>query len=268
MPQMKPFYLMSFFVIASAVGQCVAPQVEDGAIFVDDATTLIKSVSIEIGEFTARGLVCLGEEIRARYADRQIVSVYIYTSPDAAAGSITKMEYDESDLEQFRQLHAIYSLDRTKGEEVLKILPAGAGMSSTPRDGLYSTTIKFPGRTAPHCEMEIDNRCLIDTHPIVYPNKGLSLRILGDAVLEAVITKAGKVDRIRIVKAESKPGGAELAGAVELVLSSWRFEPGSSDRPLKITFTYQIDDSLRYTDGAKVDWHLPDKITIRQKPRG
>jgi len=49
-------------------------------------------------------------------------------------------------------------------------------------------------------------------------------------------------------------------------LSSWRLEPGSRRAEIKITYSYVIDKSLGYKGATKVDWDLPNEVTIRWRP--
>jgi hypothetical protein len=67
------------------------------------------------------------------------------------------------------------------------------------------------------------------------------------------------------MKVQSVPPGQEnaLANAAVRAFSSWRLEPGRRDIPIQITFSFLIDTTLRYTDGEKIDWDLPEKLTIR-----
>jgi hypothetical protein len=77
-----------------------------------------------------------------------------------------------------------------------------------------------------------------------------------------MITRSGKVDHVRVVKAESIAPNEAVHN-----LSSWRREPGARDEPIQITYSYAIDNSLRPTDRMQVEWALPNSVSIRIPPK-
>ncbi len=83
----------------------------------------------------------------------------------------------------------------------------------------------------------------------------------GAVTLAATITRSGKVDHVRVVKAESIPASAAIQN-----LSSWRLEPAPREETIQITYSYAIDNSLRRMDGMQVQWALPNAVSIRIPP--
>jgi TonB family protein len=254
------------FWSVNCVAQCRAPQFQAGRIFVREEDTVMESISMPLPAFRPANLACLAASMKERYRGRKSILIYIYSSPEAAQGDVFPMETSEWDAWAFRQLHAFYMFDASKHEEYLKILPAGG--SWVVPGGPYSTRIDLPAKIPPHCRVEINNRCLIATDYLIYPAEALKRRESGTVVLAATITRGGKVDKVRVVKVEGVSPEAEslLAKAALLALSSEIFESSLHDDAVQITYSYVIDDSARYTDGEKVEWALPDKITISAKP--
>jgi outer membrane biosynthesis protein TonB len=99
---------------------------------------------------------------------------------------------------------------------------------------------------------------LIALQQFPYPAKLLNGKPSGSVTLAATITRAGKVDHIRVVKAESISASPAIQN-----LASWRLEPGPRDESIQITYSYAIDDSLRQMDGMQVQWALPIAVSIR-----
>jgi len=261
----KIILCLAFWSVDS-VAQCHVPQFRAGRIFVREEDTVIESISMPLQAFRLGSLTCLAASMKERYRGRKSILIYVYSSPEAAQVDPQPIEANEWDAWASRQLHAFYMFDASKHEEYIKILPAGG--SWVVPGGPYSTRIDLPAKIPPHCRVEINNRCLIATDYLTYPAEALKRRETGTVVLAATITRGGKVDRVRVVKAEAASPEAEslLTKAAVLALSSGTFESSLHDDVVRITYSYVIDDSARYTDGEKVEWALPDKITISAKP--
>jgi len=177
---------------ASAFAQCRPPRYREGATFVDDASRVVKSISMPLQDFGPSKLVCLATSLRQHYRDRRDILIYIFSSWKAARQSIVVAEATREDFEAFAQIHALYSLDAKKGEDYVKILPSGLSpLRAVPTEGPYSTRIDLPVVTEPHCQMEIDNRCLIALEYIGYPSEALKQQASGKVALTAMITRGG-----------------------------------------------------------------------------
>lgn len=256
-------------VLCSATGayaQCRPTQYRAGATFADSPSLFVRNISIPLQDFTPSKLVCLAGSFKGRYRDRSHVMVNIFSSHKAAASnSIVQQETTKADGEAFAQLHAQYIFDAAKHEEYVQILPAGVTPGPAPMEGPYSTRIDLLAATTPHCHLEINNRCLIALERITYPDEALKA---GAVTLSGIVTPSGTVNRVRVVKTESVPPGAEtmLANAAAKNLSSWRVEPGPHQDEIRITYSYLIDNSLHRVDGTQVQWALPNEVMIRGNP--
>lgn len=254
---------------ASAAAQCHPRPYRTGAIYVNDASMVVKSISIPMQDFAPGKLVCLATGLRARYRDRSNILIYIFGSHAASRQSILVGEISKEDYQTYAQIHALYSFDASRHEEYIKILPVGI---QPPRivstEGPYSTRINLPVVAEPHCQMEINNRCLIALKDIVYPEEALKQRASGKVALTALIDREGMVKRVHAVTSEGIESETErlLSDATSKNLASWRFEPGMVEEIIHITYWYAIDSSLNHVDGVQVRWALPNEVTIRSSP--
>jgi TonB family protein len=252
---------------AVALAQCSPPHYLDGAVYSDDASFMTKSISIPLRDFTPSKLMCLATQLKEMYRDRSYILKYIFSSHQAArySDSIIFQEYGKETVQHLGELHALYSFDGEKHENYIKILPAGANIHPLPLDGPYSTRIDLPVTTPPHCQFEIKNLSLIEFTGIDYPYESFKRKASGDVTLSATIAQSGKVGRISVVKAESTPAGEERSLARSAVhdLSNWRLEPPPREETIRITFSYVIDNSLKYPGETELQWALPSGITIK-----
>jgi hypothetical protein len=242
--------------------QCRPPQYREGAIFADGDSVFVQSISMPLVDFTAGKLVCLATALKERYRDYHYVTISIFSSHEASRTLIYGQESNHETMKTLSQMHAEYSFDAGKHEDYVEIMPTGAlPGSSFPRPGPFSTRIDLPAETTPHCKLEINNRCVIALLQFPYPAQLLKGKPSGSVTLAATITRAGKVDHIRVVKAESISASAAVQN-----LTSWRLEPGPRDESIQITYSYAIDNSLRRMDGMQVQWALPNAVSIRIPP--
>ncbi len=242
--------------------QCRSPQYRIGPALVDSESELIMNIDISYQDFAPASLVCLATHLREQSRGRGSIIVSIFSSHKAAFGTIGLLSGQEDTKEEYAalaQLHARYVFSAERREEYVEIMPAG--VTSTRSQQPYTTRIDLPVATQLHCQLEIYSRCLIALQQFPYPAELLKGKPSGSVTLTGTITRTGKVDHIRVVKAESiAPSG------VIQNLSSWHLEPGPRDEPIQITYSYAIDNSLRHTDGMQVQWALPNAVTIRIPP--
>jgi TonB family protein len=220
------------------------------------------SISIPFYDFAPSKLVCLATSLRKRYPNYRNIEINIFSSREDAQSAIYVQESDRWVIGISSRMHAQYSYDAGKHEDYVRIMPTGAipgGFSFGP--GPFSTRIDLPTEAALHCDLEINNRCLIALRSPSYPDEALQRRTSGSVTLAATITRAGKVDHIQVVKAESIAPNEAIQN-----LSSWHLEPGPHDQPIQITYSYAIDNSLRRMDGMQVQWALPNAVSIRIPP--
>jgi TonB family protein len=256
----------------AAFSECRSPQYRTGATFLDDPQAVVKNISIPLREFAPDKLVCLAAHFRQRYPGRDITINFFSSHRAAASSSFIQFEGTEEGGDMLVQMHAQYVFDSGKHEEYLFILPAGAipwGAIASAERAPYATRIDLPVSSAPHCRLEIDNRCLIALEIIFYPEEALKMRTSGAVTLAAMIARDGRIDHVRVVKVA--PASVEektlLANAAAKNLSSWRVEPGTRPEQIQITYSYEIDTSLSNQGQTEVDWGLPDKVTVKGRPR-
>jgi TonB family protein len=258
---------------AAALAQCRPPHYRDGAIFSDDASFITKSISIPLKDFTPSKLVCLATSLRELYRDRSGILIWVFSSHQASRGNLIFQEYGKETVQMLEQIHALYSFDADNHENYVKILPAGTyARPPLPMDGPYSTRIDLPPTTPPHCQLEIKNLCLIAFEgfgdAVDYPYRTLAHKASGEVTLSATVSRSGKVGGISVVKAESTPAGEERAFARSAAhdLSNWRLEPSPREETVRLTFSYVIDNSLKFP-GSEIQWNLPNGVTIKGRPQ-
>jgi len=248
-----------------AFAQCRAPHYHAAYALVDSSSEFIGSISIPLRDFAPARLVCLAASLKERYRGRNSIVVNVFSSGKAASINLTVRDYNKGELEAYAQMHGQYVLDTAKHEEYVSVKPEGIAPMFTDRPS--DTKINLPVAAAPHCRLEIDNRCLIASQEVAYPYE-LKGEPSGHVTLTGTVTRSGKVSHVRVAKAESVPEEAKdvLTNAAVQNLSSWRLEPGSRQAAIKITYSYVIDKSLGYKGASKVDWALPNEVTIRWRP--
>jgi hypothetical protein len=250
------------FLAPVLYGQCHPPSFRIGPTLAESASELIMNIDIPYQDFAPSSLLCLATSLRERSNGRSTIIVSIFSSHKASFGTVGFLSGQEDPLEAYAaltHLHARYNFFAETHEEYIEILPAG--VISTHSKQPYETRIDLPVETTPHCKLEIDGRCLIALQQFPYPADLLKWQPSGSVTLAATITRAGKVDHIRVVKAESISASAAVQN-----LTSWRLEPGPRDESIQITYSYAIDNSLRRMDGMQVQWALPNAVSIRIPP--
>lgn len=258
--QLFPWMLLPALITGiEAFAQCRPPQYREGAIFADSGSVIVMSVSIPLYDFAPSKLVCLATNLREHYRDRRNIEINMFSSHVDSQRGIYVQESNREDVEALSHMHARYNFDADKHEDYIEIMPTGVFPGL--RAGPFNTRIDLPVETTPHCKLEINDRCLIALQQFPYPAALLKRKPSGTVTLAATITRSGKVDHIRLLKAESISANEAVQN-----LSSWRLEPGPRDEPIQITYSYAIDNSLRYIDGMQVHWALPNEVSITIPP--
>ena len=231
----------------------------------DSASDLVANISIPIGEFAPRRILCLVASLKERYRERTNILVNIFSSAEAASRSVFPQEYTAHDLALFSQMHARYVLDAAKHQEYIELRPAGARPTG---GGPYSSRIELPVGAAPQCHLEIDGRCILALDDLDYPDEAIKLGVSGAVTLVGSLTRGGTIRKIRPLTGNTARLGVDalLVKAATENLSSWRTEPGQDVHSVQITYSYRIDRSLPNTERLRVQWSLPNQITISGKP--
>jgi hypothetical protein len=261
--QLLPWML--FLVLTTgteASTQCRLPRYRIGPTLVESESELIMNIDISYPDFALASLICLATNLKERSEGRGTIMVSIFSSHEAASrtkGFLTGQEDTMEEYAALAHLHARYFFFADRHEEYIEIMPVGvtSELSQQP----HMTRIDLPVATTPHCQLEINHRCLIAMQQFPYPTKLLKSTPSGTVTLTATITRSGKIDHVRVVKAESISPSQAVRN-----LSSWRLEPGPREEAIQITYSYAIDNSLRHMDGMQVHWALPDAVSITIPP--
>ena len=267
--------LVVCLVLAAGTGafaQCHPPHYRMGLIFADDPKAIVASISMSLQDFSPRDLICLATHLRERYPGRTSMMFTIFDSNKPTHYNIFPVELEHSEGLQklLDHVHARYFLEASKHEEYIELLPLGAlaGGSMVALAGPYSTRIDLPLAATAHCFLEMDNRCFVALGDVLYPEEAFKRSVEGKVVLTGTISRSGKVDHVRVVKAESAPEAMKdlLATAAVKNLSSWRLESGPRRETIQITYSYAIDKTVPYPSRWDVKWALPNEVTIRGRP--
>lgn len=255
--RLAPIACLVLFACSLASAQCQVPHFHVGQDYYGSIY-----ISISPRDFTVNKLACIGQALKRRRPDSKGMYVVFFSSYEAAlrfkppgtAGSWPRYE---------RELHAVYDL-KTGQQATLDIFPVGF----TSLDSLY-TTITLPSGTAPHCHLQVQNRCLMAVvQQVTYPAAALQAKTSGDTTLTAQVNSEGRVTNVKVAAANANPQGHgdALASAAIQNLKTWQFDAGTASVPFRITFSYVIDSSLPPGMDTAVKWDLPDRVVIRGKP--
>jgi len=251
---------------ASAYTQCPAPQYRKGIVWEDSKSTVNMYISIRLRDFSPSRLVCLAKSLRERYRDRKSITIYIFSSREAAKHWVSmQQEETRKHAELGAEMHGAYFCDADKHEEYLLIIP-------DPRKSYigapFDTRIDLPISGTPQCRLQMNSRCLLAFRHPNYPSEALKVKASGTVTLTGTITRDGKMTDVRIAEAAANPpeGRASLANSTLENLKAWRFEPAQHKDAVRITYSYKIDASLASKGQVDVDFALPSQIVIRSNP--
>lgn len=255
--------------VPGARSQCSAPRYQVGVVLADSPSELIANISIPLRDFSPGRLVCLASSLRDLYRSRDSIIVSIFSSHKAASRSVGMLlgETTGADVQMLQTLHARYVFSRGRHEEYVELLPALA-LESHMSHGPFDTRIDLPTAAAPHCHVEIANRCLIASEDTAHRFDVLRPRASGRMTLAGTITRSGRIKGIRVVNADFHSGadGSQLASAAVQNLSSWRMESGPRQDSIRITYSYVLDTSLPVIHPIQIRWISPNEVQIRGRP--
>lgn len=270
--------IVCFFVFLAATQaskQCAPPLYRKGQVWEETQSSVLMTVSVALRDFAPSKLVCLARSFREHYPSRKNITIFIFSSreaamrympspPDYVPAKSRGQQKLESPTFWFSQLHAFYSYDAEKREEYLDIQPFGSGVG-----GPYDTRINLPTEQTPRCRLEISARCLVELDRISYPDTALNEEISGTVTLTGSLAHSGKIEGIHVAEVHVNPAGQKEMLVNEAVrnLNSWRFEPSSAKDSIRITYSYIIDPTLEipapYHRQVDVQLGLPNQVTIR-----
>lgn len=253
--------------IQSGFAECPVPGYRQGHVWEKTPSTIMMNISLDIGDFAPKRLICLAGALRQRYSDRKSLLIMMFSS-HAAARNYT-MPYIPCNVGRCPNwsvdMHGVFSFNINGVAEAVVISPFG-GLRNF---GIFNTRIDVPVASVPHCTLEISSRCLLAASGIEYPWNMLEMRIEvdGDVTLEGDIAKDGRVTKVRIAADEiprNEPWSM-LAKAARNSLEAWRFEPAERIDPIRLTYSYTVDKSAGIDDRL-VRFELPDRVLIRGRP--
>jgi hypothetical protein len=142
--------------------QCTVPHYKKGLIPQESAKAVTMNISISVDDFAPRNLVCLAEHFQKQYAGRHQMVITIFDSQDAAQHSRPMIESRPDVAAWESHKHAYYYYDQSKKENYLQLLPDANNRG-------LEQKIPLPTSDTPSCNLQIENRCLLQLKHIEYP---------------------------------------------------------------------------------------------------
>lgn len=171
---------------------CKAPHYQVGRIYDNAKPAVLLNVSIQEGDFTLDGLLCLVNILKQRYQGPE-VGVGIFSSHKAALNYFPLgVEWTKEGMLWASKQHATYWYDAQKHEEYLLLIPDGFSLEP---NSPFNTRIDLPVTGRPSCKLEIHDRCLITFDHIGATSEDGS----GTVTLTAQIEQGGFLSGVRIV---------------------------------------------------------------------
>ncbi len=245
---------------------CEAPHYFKGVVWDDSDSSIEMNVSIRLSDLGPDRLLCLAKAIERRYRDRSRVSIFIFSSREAAEKYFPfpgVADYYFEGPEGARQMQASYMRDPAKQINHLHIMPLGSDV-----EGPYDYWIHLPIMTPPQCPLQINRRCLVKLDEIKNPGRASRLKAFGVITLTGTITQDGSMKSIQVVASDIKPSSeaeSVLLNDARTNLESWRFAAGRHRDIARITYRYILDPSLP-SSLPVVEIASPSEVVIRANP--
>jgi len=245
----------------SLADDCHAPRYAKGRIYEESPRSALLNISIPPNDFTPAKLICLAEHFRKEYQGRGEIVISIFDRRDAARNAAPMSEWNKHRAEYNSHQHAAYYYDESKEQEEITLYPASP-------DGGLKQTIPLPVKAVPECRFQIDRRCLLMLDQADYPWEARKGKISGLVSLRATMGASGTLHDVTVTNAESDSASSQrlLAKAAKVNLKSWRFEAGSHDVPLRITYTYKLLNSPTFERDVEVQLSLPNDVVVMANP--
>jgi hypothetical protein len=222
-------------------------------------------ISIDMNDFMPAHLHCLATALKRQYKTRKQIQVLIFSSHDAAQNFVPiGSESSPVMVKRTSELHAEYFLDADQHSEYLLMIPDALAPTQSQMD----TRIELPTTTMPPCRLAVQQRCILALKHITYPAGAWKASVTGSVTMRATITPEGKVVNIKEEQQDGlqKETAELLAPAALENLGSWRFEPSGCSDDIKITYSYQIVASPRFSEGSEAYFESPEKVIVRANP--
>lgn len=249
---------------SSACAECAAPQYGIGRVSADTSEVFDIDISIKLQDFDPSRLVCLASALKQQHTDRRTISVYIFSSHEAAENYVPLTGVDDSPkmVAWARKLHAMYFYNADKQEDYLLLIPDGLSLEN---DSPFNTRINLPITKAPRCRLELHDRCLLEFEHFNYAFGDNEPETSGVVVLSGTINKNGKLSKIHAMHTEVSPSVSQSLLLDKAIhnLSTWRFTSSRATNRLQITYSFEIVDSPALKYKTHVQFSLPDRVTIQ-----
>ena len=242
--------------------QCRAPHFRRGA----DYGRLL-SVSIQKRDFSIDKLTCLAQTLRSNRRNLESFDLLFFSSHEASQrfrGIPVESGFPPRWHKWAKELHAAYSFDADKHKENLEIMPMGFGTAP-----ILRTMLDLPLPAAPHCRLEIQNRCLMAAmEQISYPQEALKKRATGVVVLTGVIRRDGQCAGLHLQETDVKAGEDTewLVNVAFQDLRTWQFDAADRDDAVRVTYSFAVDASLPRGVAPQVEWVSPSQVKVRANP--
>jgi TonB family protein len=273
---MWPVALVLFAICVSdtvVAAQCRVPRYAIARVMnTAGASRVTVMASVALTDLSLSGLVCLAKDIRKEYQKKTKVSFLLFSSASAAEHYYGDIEVGDTSpsrgpagrVDYEKQLRAVYEYDAATSEEYVAIKPFGF-LGPTAGD----TRIDLPITGAPHCQLEVNGRCLLALDDVTYPEAAYTAARRGGVTLTATITRAGAMDAVAVADGGDHGSSAAMDFARQALenLKTWHFESAKQEDRLRITYTYEIDRSLSPQAGAVVRFRLPSQVVVATNPR-
>jgi len=254
-------FVLSFALsLASPVPEvCVPPHYKVGRKLETNATDTMLNISISLEDFAPKRLGCLAEALRQRYSNRNL-DVTIFSAPEVARNYYPEVEQTSRTVYMNSKLHASYKYNKEKHEDYLFLVPDGRSLSV---DSPFNTRINLPvSGAAPVCRLAVNGRCLLEFQHLYYPFLGTKTTGSGDVTVTGRIRPSGVMSGVAAVdaKATSPDWRSAFTGAAIRNLRTWHFEPSIHEDSVRITYYFEVSDSVR---GEDIQFQLPNEVRLR-----
>jgi len=252
----------TLLVAASSFGraECQAPVYKKGRVYADSKSEIYMQISISPANFSPQKLRCLARHLHEVYSNRDTISIGIYDSENAAkTDKPLTVEADGRDYERAQHRHADYIFDRIKKEEELILSPNVLHWKE------FSTHIDLKINGVPTCTLQIQSRCLVAFNDLKYPRGSEGSKTSGTVVLSGRITSDGVIRQLRVIdkEANNPTRVRELVDAAVSNFKSWRFEESNYGLPIRISYSFVIDNSENLRGQTDLQFELPERVIVR-----
>lgn len=242
---------LEYRMVQSSMAGSDAPQIAQG--------TGSGRVVVARAQYTVARLVCLVETLRAAHPEWRRVALLFFTSERAAVsfspgGSLANNPpLDPTGATSFEsEVRATYTLDTTRGESQLEILPLG--LLSAPA---LSTKIDLSATRSATCELALGRRCVLALAPIPQAGEIWRRGIVGFVTVSAIVHPSGAVAGVEVMAAEAGSGErGRLVAASVANLMTWWTEPADTEEQITVTYDFEFAGPAP-TDALSLNGAMP-----------